>query len=89
MLTFGHIGYKKSFYYISAIVYIANGIFSNLIHVTTKTTRNTMATVLEQALTMYDVGSFSVKRKDRNNYYPNLIWLVNKKNIYSLYFIDI
>ena len=37
--------------YISATVYFSNYIYTNLIHVTTKTTRSIMATVLEQALT--------------------------------------
>jgi hypothetical protein len=54
-------------YYISEI---GNNIFTNLIHVTTKSIRSIMATVLEQALTTrYAVLSFSVKR---NNYYSNI-----------------
>ena len=54
-------------YYISEI---GNNIFTNLIHVTTKSIRSIMATVLEQALTKrYAVLSFSVKR---NNYYNNI-----------------
>jgi len=42
---------SKSMYYISATVYFSNYIYTNLIHVTTKTTRSIMATVLEQAVT--------------------------------------
>ena len=49
---------------------IGNNIFTNLIHVTTKATRSSMATVLEQApTTMYAVLTFSVKR---NNYYSDI-----------------
>ena len=58
---------SQSLYYISDI---GNNIFTNLIHVTTKAIRSSMATVLEQALTtMYAVLSFSVKR---NNYYRDI-----------------
>ena len=54
---------SKSVYYISATVYFSNYIYTNLIHVTTKTTRSIMATVLEQALTaIYDVLSVKVNK---------------------------
>jgi len=57
---------SQSLYYISPIVYKGNNIFTNLIHVTTKTTRSSMATVLEQALTtMYAVLSFSVRKRKK------------------------
>ena len=51
-------------YHISITFYIVNGRFTNLMHVTTKTIRSSMVTVLEQALTtMYAVGSISVNIK--------------------------
>lgn len=51
-------------YYILITVYLVNDIFTNLIHVTTKTTRSIMATVLEKTVaTMYTVGSISVNIK--------------------------
>jgi hypothetical protein len=51
-------------YYILTTVYKGKNIFTNLIHVTTKTTRSIMATVLEKTLTaIYAVLSFSVQKR--------------------------
>ena len=61
--------YTNTFQYNAVTFYIVNYIFTNLIHVITKTTRSSIATVLEQALTtMYTVGSFSAITNTRNFY---------------------
>jgi len=52
-----------------ATVYFGNYIFTNLIHVTTNTTKRIMATVLEKALTtLYAVISVNVNSNDYEKY---------------------
>ena len=58
-----------SLQYNAVTVNIVNYLFTNLIHVITRTTRSIIATALEQTLTtMYAVGSFSAITNNRNVY---------------------